>query len=84
MLTDKNFNSVALNPGLDVLVEWYAPWCGHCKKLKPNYERVCTAFRNEPAVVVAVIDGTKHPYGVTVHLLHCLPSPQLTKKTAIF
>jgi protein disulfide-isomerase-like protein len=63
VLTDKNFNAVATNPALDVLVEFYAPWCGHCKSLKPTYEKVCTAFKYESGVAVGHMDATKHTAG---------------------
>lgn len=39
-LVGKNFNSVVIDNEDDVLVEFYAPWCGHCKKLAPIWEEV--------------------------------------------
>jgi protein disulfide-isomerase-like protein len=69
VLTDKNFKAMATNPATDALVEFYAPWCGHCKSLKPTYEKVCAAFKYESGVVVGHMDATKHDagkeYGVT-------------------
>lgn len=36
----KNFDDVVFNSGKDVLIEFYAPWCGHCKKLTPIYDEL--------------------------------------------
>lgn len=36
----KNFDDIVNNNGVDTLVEFYAPWCGHCKTLAPIYEQV--------------------------------------------
>ncbi|TYH10066.1 hypothetical protein ES288_A07G148400v1 [Gossypium darwinii] len=54
----------------DVLVEFYAPWCGHCKSLTPIYEKLATAFKLEEDVVIANLDVDKYTdvaenYGVS-------------------
>jgi len=59
-LTPENFDKVVMDKNKDVLVEFYAPWCGHCKSLAPKYEKVATAFAREPNVVVAKVDADKH------------------------
>jgi len=70
VLTESNFASIVKDPTKDVLVEFYAPWCGHCKKLAPDYEKVGQSFEGESNVVIAKLDADDHKsvateFGVT-------------------
>ncbi|GAA0155065.1 chaperone [Lithospermum erythrorhizon] len=70
VLSSDNFDQIVLDETKDVLVEFYAPWCGHCKSLAPTYEKVASAFKNEEDVVIANLDADKHKdlaekYGVS-------------------
>ncbi|KAK3864197.1 hypothetical protein Pcinc_030095 [Petrolisthes cinctipes] len=48
----KNFDDVVTNSEKDVLMEFYAPWCGHCKKLAPTFDELGETMADENVAVV--------------------------------
>jgi len=58
VLVGKNIQQVSEDQSKDlVLVEYYAPWCGHCKNLAPVYDELAKAYK-DANVVIAKIDAT--------------------------
>merc|ERR1712111_49041 len=48
----KNFDELVTKSEKDVLVEFYAPWCGHCKKLTPIYDELGEKMAAEDVEIV--------------------------------
>ncbi|XP_033207821.1 protein disulfide-isomerase A6 homolog [Belonocnema kinseyi] len=57
-LKPSNFESQVLNSDSVWIVEFYAPWCGHCQQLKPEYEKAATALKG--VVKVGAVNGDDH------------------------
>jgi len=58
VIVGKSFSDIVLDPKKDVLLEFYAPWCGHCKKLAPVYDELGAALKEDNDVVIAKMDAT--------------------------
>jgi protein disulfide-isomerase-like protein len=57
-LSERSFDQ-ALSEHDVILVEFYAPWCAHCKRLAPDYERAASTLQKAGTpVALAKIDAT--------------------------
>jgi len=57
-LTDSNFEELVLKSKDIWLVEFFAPWCGHCKRLEPEWNRAATQLKGK--VKLGALDATVH------------------------
>lgn len=58
IVVGKNFEEIVNNEDKDVLIEFYAPWCGHCKTLAPKYDELAEMLKGEDSIVIAKMDAT--------------------------
>ena len=56
VLTDANFNAVVLGSKDIWMVEFYAPWCGHCKALEPEWNEAASKLKGK--VRLGKVDAT--------------------------
>ncbi|KAF7645607.1 hypothetical protein LDENG_00201250 [Lucifuga dentata] len=57
-LNPSNFNKEVIQSDSLWLVEFYAPWCGHCRNLAPDWKKAATALKG--VVKIGAVDADQH------------------------
>lgn len=55
-LTPANYDEQSA--GKTVFLKFFAPWCGHCKKMKPDWDTLMEEFKDSSTILVADVDCT--------------------------
>lgn len=63
-LTDDNFNELVVESDEPWLVEFYAPWCGHCKRLEPEWKEAANKLKEQAGdkVRMGAVDATANQF----------------------
>jgi len=62
ILTDSNFDKLVMESEEPFLIEFYAPWCGHCQRLEPEWNEAAAQLKEKTGgkVKVAKVDCTEN------------------------
>ena len=58
VVVGSNFRDIVYDKTKDVLIEFYAPWCGHCKQLEPKYKQLAKKYSKVKNLTIAKFDAT--------------------------
>ena len=60
VVTDSNFDEIVMNSGKPAMVDFWAEWCGPCKKLAPVIDQVAEEFDGQIVVAKVNVDNERN------------------------
>ena len=76
-VNDNNFEQIVLKSEIPVVVDFWAQWCGPCRKLTPVLEQIQNEFNN--SIKMVKIDTDKNTATAKEYGIASLPSVLLFK-----
>merc|ERR1719399_721174 len=83
VLTDETIDAT-LKDGKTWLVEFYAPWCGHCKALAPEWEKLGAKYTESESIGVAKLDCTAHKTASTRFGIRGFPTIKVVAEGQVY
>lgn len=75
-LTPQSFRELVEQKGEEEIwaVDYFAPWCGPCRRLEPEWNRLGKLVADEPNVRVGQVDCEAHASLCSKHSIHSYPN----------
>jgi protein disulfide isomerase len=58
VIVGKQFEEIVMDNSKDVFIKYYAPWCGHCKKLAEPWKELAESMAEHKNLVIGKFDAT--------------------------
>merc|ERR1712086_333538 len=79
-LSMDNFVEIVTDAKKHVVVEFYAPWCGHCKEFAPTYDKIAEKYSGNDEIVIAKLDSEAHAVFAKMYKVTSYPTIKVFKK----
>ncbi|MDH5539868.1 MAG: thioredoxin TrxC [Rhizobacter sp.] len=77
-LTDANFENVTTKTELPVVVDFWAPWCGPCQAMAPQFERAAQQLKGR--ALLAKVNSDENPRTAAKYSVRSIPTMVLLQR----